>query len=79
MCSWWWGFVDVKIPVNLLAAQAMLEQNRRKRNNWLRKMKGSKAGASILVGDDVTLAEVVCWLEEAINETHSDAIVDRTE
>jgi hypothetical protein len=55
------------------------DQDRQRRNNWLRRMTARKAGSSVLVGDyGETLADVVRWLEEAINEAHSDAIVDRT-
>jgi hypothetical protein len=49
-----------------------LDQDRRKRDEWLRRMKGSKASASILVGDDVVLADVVRWLDEATKGTNGD-------
>ena len=60
------------VPLKLLAAQAMIDQDRRKRDDWLRRMKCSKAGASILVGEDVTLAEVVRWLDESMKGSNGD-------
>ena len=50
----------------------MIDQDRRKRDDWLRRMKCSKAGASILVGEDVTLAEVVRWLDESMKGSNGD-------
>jgi hypothetical protein len=54
------------VPLKLLAAQAMLDQDRRKRDDWLRRMKASKTGSQIMVGEDITLADVVKWLVEAV-------------
>ena len=44
----------------------MLDQDRRKRDDWLRRMKASKTGSQIMVGEDITLADVVKWLVEAV-------------
>ena len=60
------------VPLKLLAAQAMLDQDRGKRDAWLRRMKNGKAGSQIMVGEDVTLSEVVRWLEEAVNEARAN-------
>jgi hypothetical protein len=52
--------------LRLAVFEAKEDQDRRKRNEWLRRMKSCKVGASILVGEDVTLAEVIRWLDEAV-------------
>lgn len=56
------------VPLKLLAAQAMLDQDRVKRDTWLRRMKASKIGSQIMVGEDITLADVVRWLTEALEK-----------
>ena len=52
--------------LRLAVMEAKLDQDRRTRDEWLSKMKSSNAGASILVGKDITLAEVVRWLDDAV-------------
>lgn len=46
----------------------MLDQDRVKRDTWLRRMKASKIGSQIMVGEDITLADVVRWLTEALEK-----------
>ena len=58
--------------LRLAALEALAEQDDKRRDNWLRRIKAGKAGSSVLVGDyGETLADVVRWLEEALNEMSS--------
>jgi hypothetical protein len=54
------------VPLKVLAVQARIEADQRKRDAWIKKMKASRSGESVLVGDDVTLADVHRWLTEAL-------------
>ena len=56
--------------LRLAALEAMADQDQKRRDNWVRRMKASKIGSSVLVGDyGETLADVVRWLEEALEES----------
>lgn len=56
------------VPLKVLVAQAKIEADERARDAWIRKMKASRASESLLVGDGVTLADVVRWLVEALEK-----------
>jgi hypothetical protein len=58
--------MTAQVPLKVLAAQAKIEADQRKRDGWIRKLKASRSGESILVGEDVTLADVHRWLTEAL-------------
>ena len=58
--------MTAQIPLKVLAVQAKFEADQRKRDAWMKRMKASRSGESILVGEDVTLADVHRWLVEAV-------------
>lgn len=49
-----------------IRAEVLIQQDERKRDVWLDKMKSSKMGEQIYVGDGVLLGDVVRWLREAL-------------